>query len=369
MTDQDVVELFHRIEYGPEPPVRMRPETWLPAGRRAARQRRTLVAGAYTAAAAGVTAVAVGVTALLGSASSGTPGTAAAARPSTSSAPSSAPAPTSDAFDPMVMRFTADVPAGMKYQSWMFDAGSQSVTATDAVDTGSGQPHGRSITAVLHSRAHPPAGIAEHRTPAPSVQGHRAWWWCPPMTLNIFCGQLVWQWAPGAWASAIYTDGDTVDQARTRALAASVRLRTRPVTFAFSTQRPGNLPIGYTMVRSSPSGWTSTIEFGTPSYGQVQVIRPGEHRNPGPPEVTISVTRQRSQQQPNTTIGGFPARVTSGDGTYSIASDRAGYTIYLDTREYLAQLGGDGGARRFFQGIQAVPDPDDQAGWTATPVL
>jgi hypothetical protein len=360
MREQDVVELFHHIEYGAEPPLRMYPETWLPAGRRAARRRRALLTATAGVTAAGVTALAVGLSTVLGGGAVASSPAAAPPGPASTATHASPARPQPAEFDPLTVLFTVDLPQSMRWRSTQLYPASQTITATNsAADQGSD-----AATVVLHARAHPPAGINAGRTPAPAVSGHQAWWWCPPAPES--CGVLVWQWAPGAWASAVYVHGSTPDQALTLSVAAKVRMVSKPQRFAFVTARPGGLSIAYTVTRSSPSGWMSAVTFGTPEQGHRVV--PGTPRQPGPPEVGIVVSRFGTGERPNTTIGGYPARVTDIDGINTISSDRDGYSLYLGVRDYAAQLGGAAGVRRFFENIHVVPNPGDRSTWTATPI-
>lgn len=382
MNEQDVVELFHRIAAEPEPPLRLRAQDGLAYGRRLARRRGMFVTGAAVVT-AGVTAVVVvGAAALV----RGGPSGALAGSSPTAATGAAAPAE----FDPLVALATVRLPAQMTSRYTSLSTTQQSYTAMVPDMTVYGS---NGVEVDLYPAAHPPVRIGAGLSPAPAVQGHQAWWWCPdgdqPTGAGISpdpsdspgpgdtppasgprsapCGTLAWQYAQGGWAVVEPSLRSHLagDQARRLAqeVAAGIRMERTPVRLGLTIGKvPAGLRITQTDVMRTPQRWMASVALtnpadpGTaldPKYVTVSVFSGADPHNP--------VT----SKAPNRLIDGQPAFVSIEGGSGTVQAYRSGYLVGVEVSELVRLFGTPAAVLALNRSVRVIPA---EANWVADPL-
>ncbi|MCO5996016.1 hypothetical protein [Actinoallomurus rhizosphaericola] len=327
------------------------------AGRRS-RGVRTMVL-----AAGGVAAVAAGVTVV--SQTGGSPVTV-----------HGSPAAVSARYDnPLVERAAFGwLPSGMHANGYVADRQTDNFFQVVAQKTGKS---GGIVTLTAYAAGkepflgYLPGGVPAKRIPAPSVNGHSAYWIFKPDPSGQSQFSLRWQPAPNRWAQleGDALPGNAAELARTaNRIAASAKFGgTRPIAMPLHV---GGVPAGLTPKRTvlnngafdqvSASlgfivdGPSSDLEIGvTKSDGTVGTGVPGGPGKPG-----------RGLPRPNTKLDGYPAYVAP---TILYAYGVNGFNVQIHASgSILAKLNKTGGVTGLFHRLKVLGA--DPSHWTPTPV-
>jgi hypothetical protein len=244
----------------------------------------------------------------------------------------------------------------------------------------------------LYPSAHPPLGIERGRSPAPAVQDHQAWWWCPggdrPTGAGITpgpsdspgpadlppsgpasapCGTLTWQYAPGGWAVVEPSLRSRLagDPARrlARQVAAAVRMERTPMRFGFTVGRlPASLRIAQTALTRTPQSWVSSLTLRDPAD-------PGALFNPKKVEVSVvspaDPRHPYTSKWPNAFVNGSPAFVFSEQNDTAVQVYRSGYLADVEVAQLMPLFDGPAAVLALSRSVQVIPD---ETNWVTDPI-
>ncbi|GAA0371444.1 hypothetical protein NE235_29660 [Actinoallomurus spadix] len=215
-----------------------------------------------------------------------------------------------------------------------------------------------------------PGGVPAKRIPAPSVNGHSAYWIFKPAPSGQSQFSLRWQPAPNRWAQLEGNGlpGNATELARTahRIAASSKFDQPRPIKMPLHAGGvPGGLTPNRTVLNDGAYGEVSAIlgfNVGGPSSNlEISVVKSdgsigtGVAAGPGKP-----IT---GRPRPNTRLDGHPAYVTAG---LVYAYGVNGFDVQIEASgSVLAKLGKPGVTGLFHHLKVLGTDPSN---WTPTPV-